>query len=258
MQLHLIWCICFSYLYTILPKQWFHPDNALHPLRHGSRTTADSWRFKSQMYAFPQVNGVWRKLPLTLGGGAIQIKNNPAAVTLGTHFGLSVSCDKAGAVHVNLPPTYSNQVCGLCGNFNHFSGDDLTKPDGADAEDATALAQSWRTEGTSASCEAILVPHQCDPLEEAEYAGELYCGGLVSGTGPFADCLSALGAESYFRSCVMGMCSAQGDPRVLCEKLQFYANICQAAGVAVPVWRNSTYCSMLMYIYIFSFSFSFF
>ncbi|KAI4809183.1 hypothetical protein KUCAC02_018090 [Chaenocephalus aceratus] len=95
------------------------------------------------------VNGVWKKLPLSLNNGSVKVKSNPAAVELETSFGLSVSYDNA-------------------------------------------------------------VPHQCDPLEEAEYASELYCGGLLSSTGPFAGCLSVLGAESYFRACVVGMCSTHG------------------------------------------------
>ncbi|CAK6969487.1 zonadhesin [Scomber scombrus] len=188
------------------------------------------------------VNGIWKKLPLSLSSGTVTIKSNPASVVLGTSFGLFVSYDNAGAVHITLPSTYSDKMCGLCGNFNNIGRDDFRKPSSTDSSDRIDLAESWQAEETTSLCETILVPHQCDPLEEAEYASELHCGGLLSSTGSFAACLAVLGAESYFRSCVAGMCSTHGDPGVLCETLQVYADICQEAGVTVPIWRNSTFC----------------
>ncbi|XP_030581933.1 MAM and LDL-receptor class A domain-containing protein 1-like [Archocentrus centrarchus] len=187
------------------------------------------------------VNGVWRKLPLTLSSGTVNIKSNPATIVLDSTFGLTVSFDKAGAVHVTLPSTYSDKVCGMCGNFNHLKEDDFHNPN---AQNVTALVESWQTGKTASSCEAILLPHQCDPLEKAEYASELYCGGLFSTTGPFDDCLSVVQAESYFRSCVFGMCSTHGDPAVLCETLQIYSDVCSKAGIAVSMLRNSTFCPL--------------
>ncbi|XP_077413210.1 uncharacterized protein LOC144043438 [Vanacampus margaritifer] len=188
------------------------------------------------------VNGIWRNLPLSFRRGTVKIKSNLAAVVLETSFGLSVSFDNAGDVHITLPSVYSEKICGLCGNFNHLREDDLRNPDGAPVHDATDLANSWQSGKTNAPCETVLVPHQCDPAEEAEYGNELNCGGLLSSTGPFAACRSFLVAESYFRGCVNKMCSTHGDPSVLCETLQMYADICSDAGVTVPTLWNSTMC----------------
>lgn len=88
-------------------------------------------------------------------------------------------------------------------------------------------------------------------MEEAEYASEPYCGSLVSRHGPFAECQSVLGAESYFRSCVAGMCGAGGGLEVLCEALQSYADMCLKAGGPVLAWRNSTMCRKLFYGFLF-------
>lgn len=183
----------------------------------------------------------------------VRIKGNPAAVSLTTTFGLLVSYDRAGAIHVTLPSKYSDKVCGLCGNFNHFREDDFMMPDGTNARDATALAESWQLERTTSSCEATLVPPECNPLEMAEFASEQQCGSLLSSTGPFSACLSVVGSESYFRGCVASMCSTIGDPIVLCETLEAYADICQKAGVSLPLWRNTTICRMLLYVFHFSF-----
>ncbi|XP_051943890.1 zonadhesin-like isoform X2 [Hippocampus zosterae] len=188
------------------------------------------------------VNGIWRNLPLSFRSKTIKIKSNQAAVVLETRFGLSVSYDNAGDVHISLPSVYSEKVCGLCGNFNHLQEDDLRNPDGAPARDATDLANSWQSRQTNSTCDTSLVPHQCDPVEETEYGNELNCGALLSSTGPFAACRSFLRAESYFRGCLNKMCSAHGDPSVLCETLGKYADTCGDAGVAVPAWWNSTIC----------------
>lgn len=187
---------------------------------------------------------------MNLNGGTVKIRSNPAAVVLETDFDLHISYDNSGAVHVTVPASYSGQTCGMCGNFNNRKDDDYLTPDGSHAPDATALAQSWQTEGTS-SCEIAVVPHQCDTQEMAEYSSEPYCGGLLSGSGPFSGCLSVLGAESYFRSCVAGMCAAHGDVAVLCETLQAYADLCQEAGVIVPAWRNSSLCRKLVDHFLF-------
>uniref|UniRef100_A0A8C7LGG8 Zonadhesin-like n=1 Tax=Oncorhynchus kisutch TaxID=8019 RepID=A0A8C7LGG8_ONCKI len=186
------------------------------------------------------VNGIWRKLPLSLNGGTVNIQGNAASVTVETNFNLFVSYDDAGVVHITVPVSYSGKVCGMCGNFNHVRDDDYHTPGSSEAEDSATFGQNWQSE----ACDLTVLPLECQPTEEAEYASEPYCGSLVSRHGPFSGCQSVLGAESYFRSCVMEMCGADGDPEVLCEALQSYSDMCLKAGVLVPAWRTSTMCPL--------------
>ncbi|CAB1326068.1 unnamed protein product, partial [Coregonus sp. 'balchen'] len=187
------------------------------------------------------VNGIWKKLPLSLNGGTINIRGNAASIILETNFNLFVSYDDTCAVHITVPASYSGKVCGMCGNFNHLSDDDYRTADGSEAPNATTFGQSWQSQK---ACQSTVVPHECPPMEEAEYSSEPYCGSLVSRHGPFAECQSVLGAESYFRSCVAGMCGAGGGLEVLCEALQSYADMCLKAGGLVPAWRNLTMCPL--------------
>nr|XP_046178232.1 IgGFc-binding protein-like isoform X5 [Oncorhynchus gorbuscha] len=187
------------------------------------------------------VNGIWKNLPLSLNGGTINIRGNAASVVLETNFNLFVSYDDSCAVHITVPASYSGKVCGMCGNFNHLKDDDYHTADGSEASTAATFGQSWQSQK---ACQSTVVPNECPPMEEAEYASEPYCGSLVSRHGPFAECQSVLGAESYFRSCVAGMCGAGGGLEVLCEALQSYADMCLKAGGPVPAWRNSTMCPL--------------
>ncbi|CAL8312748.1 unnamed protein product [Gadus morhua 'NCC'] len=190
------------------------------------------------------VNGVWRSLPLTLLGATVKIRNNPAVVTVETDDRVLISYDNAGAVHLKLPSAYAGKVCGMCGNFNSLGEDDNRRPDGSAARDATDLALSWQTGAHAGPCDAVLVPHVCDPLEELLYGSRQFCGELLSTTGPFSRCLPVLGVESYYRSCVAGMCVSHGDLDAMCHTMQSYAKICYDAGVAVPAWRNGTTCTL--------------
>ncbi|XP_038819196.1 zonadhesin-like [Salvelinus namaycush] len=186
------------------------------------------------------VNGIWRKLPLSLNGGTVNIQGNAASIVVETNFNLFVSYNDAGAVHITVPVSYSGKVCGMCGNFNHLRDDDYRTPGSSEAEDSATFGQNWQSE----ACDLTVVPIECQPTDEAAYASEPYCGSLISRHGPFSGCQSVLGAESYFRSCVAGMCGADGDPEVLCEALQSYSDMCLKAGVLVPAWRNSTMCPL--------------
>ncbi|MED6278316.1 hypothetical protein CHARACLAT_022506 [Characodon lateralis] len=220
-------------------------DNAALPTIQQINIDLENLRvsfLKSQMH-WVVVNGVWRELPLSLKNDTIHIKGNPAAVVMGSNAGVSISYDNTGAVQVRIPLQYSDRVCGLCGNFNQLPGDDLLKPDGTKANSATALAKSWQTGENVSSCETIQVPQHCDPLTEFHFSSDEYCGLLRSGSGPFSSCLPVVGAESHFQACLLGLCSNHGDQRVLCETLQVYADVCQMAGIAVPTWRNSTFCA---------------
>ncbi|XP_047225430.1 zonadhesin isoform X3 [Girardinichthys multiradiatus] len=220
-------------------------DNAALPTIQQINIDLDNLRvslLKSQMH-WAVVNGVWRELPLSLKNDTIHIKGNPAAVVMGSNAGVSISYDNTGAVQVRIPLQYSDRVCGLCGNFNQLPGDDLLKPDGTKANSATALAKSWQTGENVSSCETIQVPQHCDPLTEFHFSSDKYCGLLRSGSGPFSSCLPVVGAESHFQACLLGLCSNHGDQSVLCETLEVYADVCQMAGIAVPTWRNSTFCA---------------
>ncbi|KAL6468240.1 hypothetical protein MHYP_G00239170 [Metynnis hypsauchen] len=186
------------------------------------------------------VNGIWKNLPLSLYGDTVKVSAQGPVVELQTHFNLSVSYAKSGTLHVTVPNHFSDKLCGMCGNFNHVMDDDHKIVDGSLAENAQVLGQSWKSEDPP--CEEPTKPSMCSEAEKLEYASEAYCGVLLSPHGPFSECSSALGAVSFFRSCVFEMCSTQGDPETFCDILQAFAKTCNDAGIPGTGWRNATYC----------------
>ncbi|XP_028831721.1 zonadhesin isoform X2 [Denticeps clupeoides] len=193
-------------------------------------------------YERAMVSGIWRKLPLVLPGRRLMIRRQESAVVLETDFMLSVSLHASGKVQVNAPQWYLNNLCGLCGNFNHVKEDDYQRPDGSMAEDVWSLGESWRS--IDASCHLPFQPSSCSLPEEHEYASEPYCGILLSEHGPFADCSVVLSFKSYFSSCISDMCANNGDPVTFCNLLQTYADTCRKVGISIPAWRNSTFCPL--------------
>lgn len=179
-----------------------------------------------------------------MNNGAVKISSAGATIILETDFELTVSYDAESGVQVKVPAAYADQVCGLCGNFNRLAEDDHGKPDGSRAANPAELARSWQSD--EGYCEASFPTERCPLAEEAKYESESFCGVILSRESPFAGCSPTVTPEAFFRSCVFEMCAAGGDPQALCDVLQTYAEACQAAGISLPPWRNTTVCRTLL------------
>nr|XP_033814887.1 IgGFc-binding protein-like [Geotrypetes seraphini] len=183
------------------------------------------------------VNEMWRNLPVTLAGGSLKISRSGWSILLDTDFRLTVSYDTDHSVEVKVPTTYFNLTCGMCGNFNSRREDDYMMPNGEQAQNSIQLGNSWSTVDDP-SCEVIPPTHGPCVLEEL-YKSDAFCGLLTSKDAPFSVCHSVINPESFFDTCVLEHCAGN---QVLCQALQVYADACQREEVAVPSWRNSTFC----------------
>ncbi|XP_040977901.1 IgGFc-binding protein-like [Aquila chrysaetos chrysaetos] len=100
-----------------------------------------------------QVNNKPTSLPATLEAGKIQISQNEGRTILQTDFGLQVTYDEDWAVMVAVPSSYFGGTCGLCGNFNEDSEDEMTLSDGTQASSVEDWAESWRDPSCQDDCE---------------------------------------------------------------------------------------------------------
>uniref|UniRef100_UPI00398F2A05 IgGFc-binding protein-like isoform X1 n=2 Tax=Pristiophorus japonicus TaxID=55135 RepID=UPI00398F2A05 len=189
------------------------------------------------------VDEVWTTLPVTLVDGAVSVSRSGRYVVLVTEFGLRVSYDTDHSVEVKVPSTYFNKTCGMCGNYNGMRKDDYMKPDGEQAKDSNELGNSWKVPPDDPGCDPG-IPEECQPADENLYQSDAFCGLITSQQGPFVKCHSVINPIGTFESCVVELCLLDGNQDALCNALQIYADACQSAGVTIPQWRNSTFCSI--------------
>ncbi|XP_077341249.1 uncharacterized protein LOC143986718 [Lithobates pipiens] len=192
------------------------------------------------------VDGMWTNLPVILVNPSLTVKQSGRYVILEAklyEFYLTVSYDTDHTVDVRIPMTYSNQTCGMCGNFNGIRHDDFMMPDGQLAQNSNQLGDSWKVEYDDSLCSTIVPTPSpsCPPDIEELYSNNQFCGLLTMKDGPFKTCHSVIKADYFFDSCVVDLCALGNDS--LCKALEAYADTCQREEV-ILAWRNSTFCSI--------------
>ncbi|XP_058867118.1 IgGFc-binding protein-like [Acipenser ruthenus] len=196
--------------------------------------------------AFPcrvQVNGLHAALPYYFNTDQIIIYQSGWSVVVETDFGLKVVFDWNSAITVSLPSTYNGAVCGLCGNANDDTSDDLLTRNGELALNPQEFGTSWQNETTSV-CESVCSPgpKNCTTEQEQRFEMDQYCGILLNAVGPFAHCHAAVDPEPYLRNCVSDSCAYGGHFSAICNSLAAYTAACQASGATVYQWRSDTFC----------------
>ncbi|XP_072266263.1 IgGFc-binding protein-like [Pyxicephalus adspersus] len=187
------------------------------------------------------VNGKRSNLPTTSDSRfGVHLSGN--YMILATDFGLQVRFDGNHYVDVYLPSIFKNHLCGLCGNYNGISSDDLLKPDGTLAADSNELGESWIVlqDGKLCGSENLAV---CNSNDQQDYSKTTVCGIITDPSGIFKDCHSLVNPNNFFENCVLDMCYTQGESTSLCYAVQAYAQQCSDAGVCVE-WRSDTFCPL--------------
>lgn len=91
------------------------------------------------------------------------------------------------------------------------------------------------------------MPVECEPRMNNLVNEPQICGDLQNVNGRFAACVKAipLTARDYYRSCVMDMCSYEGEPKLLntvkCSSLESFVEECAESGIVIK-WRTDNFC----------------
>ncbi|XP_063800257.1 mucin-5B-like [Pseudophryne corroboree] len=141
-------------------------------------------------------------------------------------------------VYITMDPSYHNQTCGLCGNFNNIQTDDFRAISGVIEGTAAAFVNTWKT---LSNCPNIKNSYE-DPcslsLEKETYA-QHWCSLLTSLTGPFSPCHSLENPLPYYAKCLSDTCSSQDSEEGMCAALSSYVYACAKKSVSLFGWRDS-------------------
>ncbi|XP_009947782.1 PREDICTED: zonadhesin-like, partial [Leptosomus discolor] len=188
-----------------------------------------------------KVDGVSQVLPLTLVQG-VRISFSGQYVVVTTNFGLNVKFDGNHRAEITLPSTYVSKVCGICGNYNGHKSDDFLNPDGEMETNSASLGNSWQVYNDSRCLPDDGHTPNCTADEKHTIQSNEYCGLITDPSGPFQNCHSVVDPQSYSEACQYDLCELHLNNAALCQNLQAYADVCQAAGVQLTPWRNATFC----------------
>ncbi|KAH0631346.1 hypothetical protein JD844_005637 [Phrynosoma platyrhinos] len=177
------------------------------------------------------INGIKVHLPVCLLGGKIQVHQSGFSVKIVTDLGIEVSFNGKQYMEIAVPAIYYNATCGLCGTLNGNPADDFLTSEGSFTTSAALFARSWQEKVIEDQCGDFQELPAWSPAELAHFASPAYCGILKKSPGPFANCAQALPLSSFMESCMYDLCMSRGNPIVLCNMLQSYAELCQADNI---------------------------
>ncbi|TFK04916.1 AFG3-like protein 1 [Platysternon megacephalum] len=191
-----------------------------------------------------KVNGAIQVLPVVLASG-VNISFSGQYVMVTTAFGLRVKFNGDHRAEVILPSIYKSKVCGMCGNYNEHKADDFLNPDGEMEANSVSLGNSWQIYNDSSCVPDLGHTPNCSDDEKHMIQSNKYCGLITDPSGPFRQCHSVADPLVYFEDCLYDLCELHLNNAALCNNLQSYADVCQAAGILVGTWRNETFCPLI-------------
>uniref|UniRef100_A0A673IFZ6 Otogelin-like n=1 Tax=Sinocyclocheilus rhinocerous TaxID=307959 RepID=A0A673IFZ6_9TELE len=148
-----------------------------------------------------------------------------------------------GSVYIKMSPEFVGHTCGLCGNFNADTQDDLKTSYGVFTQDLAMFGNSWAEEEPQLGrCPVVpsLYPSPCATQDPRDSGSSLQkveevCATLLK--EPFQSCHEFVSPYSYMASCSNDLCLSGPNGDVVCQVFTEYARACAHAGHALHNWR---------------------
>ncbi|XP_073764936.1 otogelin isoform X2 [Danio rerio] len=144
------------------------------------------------------------------------------------------------SVYIKMSPEFVGHTCGLCGNFNADTQDDLKTSYGVFTQDLAMFGNSWAEEEPElARCTVVpsLYPSPCATLDpHVLLKVEEVCSTLLR--EPFQSCHEFVSPYSYMASCSNDLCLSGPNGAVVCQVFTEYARACAHADHPLHDWRT--------------------
>uniref|UniRef100_A0ACB8FS17 Uncharacterized protein n=1 Tax=Sphaerodactylus townsendi TaxID=933632 RepID=A0ACB8FS17_9SAUR len=186
------------------------------------------------------VDGTSTPLPARLKEVA-NITQTRDIVTVTVRPNLEIEYNGRHALFVRVGPEYQGKLHGMCGNFNNNKKDDKVLPDGKSAKNDSEFGNAWISDTSSPGCSNDL--GQSEPCSELPQFEQM-CEILRNRSGPFSECHWHESPDLYYESCVYDLCYYGLTNRMLCAAIEAYDEMCTAAGVKLPDWRQALECDV--------------
>ncbi|RXN38597.1 kielin chordin [Labeo rohita] len=175
----------------------------------------------------------------------VYLERKTNTILLNTNVGLKVLWNGRSHLEVSVPGTYKKKMCGLCGNFNNYSQDDMKLRNGQITTSEAVFGNNWKVGSGNSSLQCPDVKN-INPCNKAGYSARktanARCAVLKSPV--FKRCHKLVPPEMFYASCVYDLCACGSNmDECLCEVLEAYTSECREAGVILQ-WRSPTLCAV--------------
>ncbi|KAJ6668444.1 hypothetical protein lerEdw1_011926 [Lerista edwardsae] len=153
---------------------------------------------------------------------------------------MQIDWDGRGSLTLKLSSEFSEQTCGLCGNYNGNQGDDFLTPSGLVETLVEDFGNSWKLRG---DCQDLQKQDSssCNLNPRLAKYSEDSCSVLLSPL--FEPCHREVSPSPYLKNCRYDVCSCSNGKDCLCAAVSAYATACAQKGVVIS-WRQPDFCAL--------------
>ncbi|XP_018112525.2 mucin-5B-like [Xenopus laevis] len=182
------------------------------------------------------VNGDFTELPYSSSG--VMINKIGVYTKVTSKIGLEFNMNDDGSLMLRLDSKYSNQTCGLCGDYNGISKyNEFISSSGYEITE-TEFGNLKKVNGPNEQCDDVAAPD----WESCNETGDV-CAFILIGPS-FVDCVSVLPPDAYVYSCMQDLCTCTENitSDCICSTIAEYSRQCIRVGGKPENWRTQELC----------------